>query len=1681
MPPAKSARIKASERDTAPLIVKVELAEGDERNLCCCPQSSCLRVAVGKLVKTSSFDGFILLIILANCVMMANSSPLIAPPPIFKKLELIFNCIFTVEMTLKIIAFGLNHYMSDGWNMLDVTVVSTAWLPYLLPGVGNYSAIRAVRVLRALRTVNRIPSLKKIIRTLLSAIPELYNVSLLFCFFLFLFGIIGVTLFSGKLHYRCTEPGSDEWVNEAAICDPQNPRCDGEQTCEFYETNPANGAVSYDNCLWAFVTIFQAVSLEGWVDQMYMLERVVEPHLTIAYYILVVVFGAMFIVNLFLAVIFDAFLAGRGEGEEEAAEEPAEKRPPLKLDAFESIIYFLIVANTVTMCLEYNGMSDQLSEFLNTCNLFFVFAFTGEMVFKLRSLGLKSYFNDSWNCFDFLVTNASVLDLLLDMWHHDTDFLRALRVARVLRLLRLNKNMQRFEATFNKVFVPMINMSMVLILIIVVFAMLGMELFGGKLGAVPPRTNFDYFSNSFITTFVVTSGENWNDVFADSLDVGSPLLSVMYFVPLFITGNYVLVNLFVAIICWGWDKSVDTSEIDTGGPETDEEHSLVEDLKLKLSRERSNLQSEHADLMLALQELISERALGFSATFGSRLMSQMMSHMKDFNTKTDDAPIIRADQLEELAGITVGFTSLVKGLGLMLDDRGAGVQRAPELALLCEYWDSEHARTTGAPSGTANAKISLQLILKRYITTITANKKLMKEVADVRMDERDKRNAGRFDERSVPQLALQWAEFGFVAPKFGELVEAPRLSEALAKGKTEFSPSEFAAFQSSTFSVKQLKYSSYVKAGKKYFKAAGPDTFGHDHLPLKPDTAQSGPCIRQLRAIVTASSFQNFIMFCIICSSLSLAFDMPSVLPGSETAITLELLDVLFTTIFVVEMSLKIIAFGAFSPPDGYFRDGWNQLDSFIVMTSVISLLAAGVEYLSVFRSMRAVRTLRPLRVIQRNPNLKQVVNSFLRALPGMFHISTLCLIVLIVYGRFMMQFLSGRMGSCNDGTVLTKPACVGTFVTDEGVTLARWWGNDDIGNFDNIFYAMLTLFEMSTLEMWPDLMFRAMDADPSGPDQPLRLNVNPWMAFYLITWIVLSAFFLLNLFVGVVLENFNAIREAEDGSGMMSDTQKEWTRTITSILSIKPEKALRVPGGRGSFAKLRKSIFMLVQGDSQNPNDPQKRIPVAFEKFIITLVLLNVLSMALSWYRQPDYMTSFAEAADIFFTVAFTIEMVLKITGLGLRQYLLSWWNRFDAVLVNGALVADALQSLESLGIKVDPATLRLMRIFRIMRLLRLMKVSPGLNRLISTIFVAAPALYNVGILLFIFMYIYTILGVELFHKLPLNGEFINEDANFASFGVGMMTLLRCVTGESYNGLMHDAMITEAWSAPGRCSDAEGTCGSPVASVVFFISFFILESLVMLNLIVAVVLDAFAEEDKAQYMSLPGAAMDEFVDAWKELDREATAYMETKNLRTLLFSLKQPYGFADYVETKGAKPTAAEVTGRLVDLDIPDRQGKVAFHDVLEAIGRVAVGPVELPAGSSAEKALRQKYSDVLKQTGLHNTEVTTGAKAAHIFHIIRLQSAFRRRKALKKQAAARAQAALANGAAASPDGASKAAGGSPNGNGKPAAANGNSFDARARKAVGGGGSPPGGAAPSGRRASERGGAVQKKASSRR
>ena len=170
-----------------------------------------LRLFCISVVETATLERSVLVAILSNCLFLAVQGP----PGHFgflaseaaDKVELGFTLFFTVELVLKMVALGGRAYMSDTWNGLDLVVVVSAWVPLLLPALGNVSAMRAVRALRPLRTVNRLPGMRSQVNTLIGSLPALGDVLLLSAFFLVVGGVLGVQLFAGQLRYRCYRTG----------------------------------------------------------------------------------------------------------------------------------------------------------------------------------------------------------------------------------------------------------------------------------------------------------------------------------------------------------------------------------------------------------------------------------------------------------------------------------------------------------------------------------------------------------------------------------------------------------------------------------------------------------------------------------------------------------------------------------------------------------------------------------------------------------------------------------------------------------------------------------------------------------------------------------------------------------------------------------------------------------------------------------------------------------------------------------------------------------------------------------------------------------------------------------------------------------------------------------------------------------------------------------------------------------------------------------------------------------------------------------------------------------------------------------------------------------------------------------------------------------------------------------
>ena len=404
------------------------------------------------LVEWGPFDPIVLTAILLNCGTMAWESPLDAPgttkASIIGVAEWVFLALFTFEMLAKILAYGFvmhkGSYLRDPWCQLDFVVVTMAWLPILYPALGNYSVLRAFRALRPLRALKRLPGMPVLVQWILDVMPKMAGVFGLCSFVILVFGIVGMELFKGSLHYRCARPGftgsdslsQDEEVFDTLIsCNPQRQdQCSDGTSCEYFQANPGGGTTSFDSVGIALITLVQAITFDDWANPMFRLSDSFSESVWV-YFVLLVMVGGYFILNLFLAVIFleyEETKSRMAKARLEAAEEEELEAEPMLADSIirsdtpvahratvealqEGDGYwsclttialsntlnngstFLVLLNIVLMCMPYEGMTPAYASALEEAATAITWSFIAEMVVKLLGLGCEGYWSDQWN------------------------------------------------------------------------------------------------------------------------------------------------------------------------------------------------------------------------------------------------------------------------------------------------------------------------------------------------------------------------------------------------------------------------------------------------------------------------------------------------------------------------------------------------------------------------------------------------------------------------------------------------------------------------------------------------------------------------------------------------------------------------------------------------------------------------------------------------------------------------------------------------------------------------------------------------------------------------------------------------------------------------------------------------------------------------------------------------------------------------------------------------------------------------------------------------------------------------------------------------------------------------------------------------------------------------------------
>ncbi|XP_075430989.1 voltage-dependent L-type calcium channel subunit alpha-1D isoform X4 [Ascaphus truei] len=751
--------------------------------------------------------------------------------------------------------------------------------------------------------------------------------------------------------------------------------------------------------------------------------------------------------------------------------------------------------------------------------------------------------------------------------------------------------------------------------------------------------------------------------------------------------------------------------------------------------------------------------------------------------------------------------------------------------------------------------------------------------------------------------------------------------------------------------------------------------------------------------------FTNLILVFIMLSSASLAAEDP-IRSHSFRNIILGYFDYAFTGIFTVEIFLKMLTFGAFLHKGSFCRNYFNLLDLLVVGVSLVSF---GIQSsaISVVKILRVLRVLRPLRAINRAKGLKHVVQCVFVAIKTIGNIMIVTTLLQFMFACIGVQLFKGKFYRCSDEAKQAPEECKGKYIVYKDGDVnnpsirERVWFNSDF-NFDNVLSAMMALFTVSTFEGWPALLYKAIDSNGEnvGPVYNNRVEIS----IFFIIYIIIIAFFMMNIFVGFVIVTFQEQGEKEYKNCELDKNQRQ---CVEYALKARPFRRY-IPKNPYQYK------FWYVVNST------------GFEYIMFVLIMLNTLCLAMQHYGQSKTFNDVMDVMNMVFTAVFTVEMVLKLIAFKPKGYFSDAWNTFDSLIVIGSIVdvvlseadhyfTDAWNTFDALivvGSVVDIAitevnssedsariSITFFRLFRVMRLVKLLSRGEGIRTLLWTFIKSFQALPYVALLIAMLFFIYAVIGMQVFGKVAMRDNTqINRNNNFQTFLQAVLLLFRCATGEAWQDIMLACLPgkrcdPESDSNPGE----ENTCGSNFA-IVYFITFYMLCAFLIINLFVAVIMDNFDYLTR-DWSILGPHHLDEFKRIWSEYDPEAKGRIKHLDVVTLLRRIQPPLGFGKLCPHRVA-------CKRLVAMNMPlNSDGTVMFNATLFALVRTALKIKTEGNLEQANEELRAVIKKIWKKTSMKlldqvvppagDDEVTVGKFYATFL----IQDYFRKFKKRKEQ----------------------------------------------------------------------------------
>ncbi|XP_042611917.1 voltage-dependent N-type calcium channel subunit alpha-1B-like [Cyprinus carpio] len=1264
----------------------------------------------------------------------------------------------------------------------------------------------------------------------MKAMVPLLQIGLLLFFAIVMFAIIGVEFYMGKFHFTCFKVDTGEKVSDYP-CGKDLPAriCPNGTVCGNW-TGPNFGITNFDNILFAILTVFQCITMEGWTDVLYHANDASGNTWNWLYFIPLIIIGSFFMLNLVLGVLSGEFAKERERVEKRQeflklrrqqqiereltgylewickaeevllAEEDqnAEEKSPLdvlkrtksrkgrndlisaeegeehftdissvappgsafaraslksgkndsssyfrrkekrirffirrmvKAQSFYWIVLCLVGLNTMCVAIVHYDQPEWLTKALYLAEFVFLGLFLTEMTLKMYGLGPRNYFHSSFNCFDFGVIVGSIFEVVWAAIQPGASFgisvLRALRLLRIFKVTKYWNSLRNLVVSLLNSMKSIISLLFLLFLFIVVFALLGMQLFGGQFNFEDetPTTNFDSFPAAIMTVFQILTGEDWNAVMYHGIEsqggVRGGMFSSVYFIVLTLFGNYTLLNVFLAIAVdnlanaqeltkdeeeqeeaakksMALQKAMEVKEVSPMSAANISIAAFVKQNRDAISR-RSSVSSIHSpkEQQRSLQKLSiweqrtnqlrrhklcnSSEALYNELEPEERQRVSSALHLRPDMKTHHDRPLVvehrdstvdnsRSDTDGDTPDVQLSSSHPRKHHRCRGENGDAGEGRhhrhhsrnrehqdtlehssnqdgghsnhhtagSPEEGIGLEERERRHhhSRRSREVNGNGNGPIGNggrgEARIRGHREGEGGNGERRRTRSRVKAQstldgEECRENGGKH--RGRPTGTDSLATSPLQSPTEEKPEDKDNLKNSTRVGPTGVNiPVTITAPPGETTVIPIYLLNEEKKDLDELNQNAPKHILPYSSMFVFGPT---NPVRRLCHYVVNLRYFEMCILTVITMSSIALAAEDP-VQANAPRNDVLKYLDYVFTGVFTFEMVIKMIDLGLLLHPGSYFRDPWNILD-FIVVTGALVAFACSSfmggtkgKDINTIKSLRVLRVLRPLKTIKRLPKLKSVFDCVVNSLKNVLNILIVYVLFMFIFAVIAVQLFKGKFFHCTDESKALEKDCRGQFLEygSDGVAMTqpREWKKYDF-HYDNVLWAFLTLFTVSTGEGLPRVLKHSVDAtyEDQGPSPGYRMETS---IFYVVYFIVFP-FFFVNIFVALIIITFQ-----EQGDKAMSDCSLEKNERACIDFAINAKPLTRyMPQDKQSY---QYKIWKFV-------------VSTPFEYSILTMIAINTTLSVCSMVLL-NRMRRCLKWLNIIFTALFTLECILKV-----------------------------------------------------------------------------------------------------------------------------------------------------------------------------------------------------------------------------------------------------------------------------------------------------------------------------------------------------------------------------------------------------------------------------------------------------